>query len=60
MARFEKLSVLNNSKFEYVSPAITFNKDLPYFEDYGNINFTSNLRLGIMRLINIPVICKRF
>ena len=45
MARFEKLSVLDNSRFEYVSPAITFNKDLPFLEDYGNINFTSNFKI---------------
>ena len=45
MARFEKLSVLDNSRFEYLSPSMTFSRDLDYFEEYGNVNFTSNFKL---------------
>ena len=41
--RFENLSITDNSRFEYLFPALTFSKNLISSEDYGNTNFVSNV-----------------
>ena len=40
--RFENLCT-DNSRFEYLFPALTYSKNLISSEDYGNTNFISNV-----------------
>ena len=42
-AEFENLSITDNSRFEYLFPALTYSKNLISSEDYGNTNFISNV-----------------
>ena len=45
ISTFEDMTVENNSKYEYLFPYLTINKNLFVDENYGIMDFTSNFRV---------------
>ncbi len=45
ISAFEDMTVENNSKYEYLFPYLTINKNLFVDENYGIMDFTSNFRV---------------